>query len=70
MAGVTVRAVPDIIVHTRVMGVRLCLCVTHGALEDSVVRRVRMTRRTDAGGITVGSRKPRVIERCSGPARG
>ncbi len=70
MARIAVHTVPDIVPHVGVMRIRLCLGVTHGALEDSVIRRVRMTRRTNARRIAVRSWKPRMIERCPGPARG
>ena len=70
MALVTIHAVVHIAVNVAmiVVGVRLGVAVR--ALEDAVIGRICMTRRTDSIGVTVIHGEPRVIESGSQPARG
>ena len=47
--------------------VGFCLRMTNRALEDRVVRRIRVARRAYASRVAVVRRKPRVIERGARP---
>ena len=48
--------------------IRLRLCVAIGALENCVVRDIRVTVRTYSISIAVRSREPRMIKRGPGPS--
>jgi hypothetical protein len=68
VALVAIRAVPDIALHARVLGIGLGLGVATGADEDRVIRRIRMAVAAQLGGV-MWNLEPSVIERSSQPSR-
>ena len=70
VALVTVRTGVHVVPYPVVVVVRLGFGVAVSALENRIVRRVGMARRTHAIGSAVVGREPGVIEGCSRPRRG
>ena len=70
MALITIHAIPDIIIVATVFWIGLSLCVTNGALEDRVIRGIRMARGAYTVGAAVIHGKKVMCERCSEPTRG
>ena len=70
MALVAVHAVVHVTAHVdmTIVGVRLGVAVR--ALKYAVVRRIRMTGRTDTVRVAMSHREPRVIKGSSQPGRG
>ena len=67
MALVAIRAVPNVVLHARMLWIRLSFRMANGADENLVVCRVRMA--IGALRIVMRDAEPRVVEGGSEPAR-
>ena len=70
MALITIHAIPDIIIVATMFWIGLSLCVTNGALEDRVIRGIRMASCAYTVGAAVIHGEKIMCECCSEPTRG
>jgi hypothetical protein len=67
MALITIRAVPNVVLHARMLWICLSFRMANRANENRIIRRIRVAVRTLR--IVVRNPEPGVIERGPEPAR-
>ena len=67
MTLITIRAVPYVARYAAVLRIRLSFCMAPCALEDGIIRRIRVTCRAYTIGVAVTRREPRMVEYGASP---
>ena len=67
MALVTICAVPYVARYAAVLRIRLSFCMASRALEDGIIRGIRVTRRAHSVCVAVTRREPCMVENSTSP---